>query len=256
MLTTRPRVRSLAVAAVLLAAPSTRCQDAPPARVPDPKLYLADLTAGMDVQWPRNRTIRIACHGHSVPAGYFRTPTVDTFNAYPHLLHVALKLRHPCAVINVINTAIGGENSVQGAARFDEDVLSLRPDLITIDYGLNDRRVGVERARENLASMIDRAKARSIPVLLLTPTPDQGADLDDPLDPLNQQAAMIRELAAAKGVGLVDSLQAFRDRVAAGEALVDLMSQSNHPNRRGHDLVVAELTKWFPEPLRDDGRQR
>ena len=33
---------------------------------------------------------------------------------------------------------------------------------------------------------------------------------------------------------------------AAGK-LKDLMSQGNHPNRKGHDLVVEKLTEWFPK---------
>ena len=64
--------------------------------------YLAGLSTAMQVLWPKNRTITIVCHGHSVPSGYFRTPVVDTFNAYPHLLHLGLKERFPNAVINVI----------------------------------------------------------------------------------------------------------------------------------------------------------
>lgn len=245
---TNLRVRIFATLVVLSANASIHGQDAPAKHVADPQQYLAGLTAAMQVEWPKNRTVNIVCHGHSVPAGYFKTPVVDTFNAYPHLLHLALKSRHPYAVINVIVTAIGGENSAQGAARFEQDVLSHRPDLITIDYALNDRGLGIDAARKNLVAMIELAKQKGIPVLLLTPTPDQRAKLDDPRDPLEQQAQMIRALAVQQQVGLVDSLQAFRDRVAAGEALADLMSQSNHPNRKGHDLVVAELMKWFVAP--------
>jgi hypothetical protein len=108
-----------------------------------PATYLAPLTAAMQIQWPKNRTITIVCHGHSVPAGYFKTPAVDTFNAYPYLLHRALKERFPRAVINVIVTAIGGEHAEQGAKRFANEVLNHRPDLITIDYALNDRKIGL-----------------------------------------------------------------------------------------------------------------
>jgi acyl-CoA thioesterase-1 len=212
---------------------------------PDTKQYLAHLNAYMKVKWPRNRTINIVCHGHSVPAGFFKTPVVDTFNAYPHLLHVALKKKHPHAVINVINTSIGGENSVSGAKRFEKDVLIHKPDLITIDYALNDRGLGTDRARKALESMIEKAKAKNIPVLLLTPTPDQSAKLHDPKDKLNQQAQMIRILAGAKKVGLVDSYLAFKANIKAGGNLKGLMSQVNHPNRKGHDLVVGELLKWF-----------
>ncbi|MEN6427970.1 MAG: SGNH/GDSL hydrolase family protein [Phycisphaerales bacterium] len=99
--------------------------------MPDP--YLLSVTTELSRQWPQNRTVNIVCHGHSVPAGYFRTPVVDTFNAYPHLLHRGLKERFPYAVVNVIVTAIGGENSESGAKRFERDVVALRPDVVTID---------------------------------------------------------------------------------------------------------------------------
>jgi lysophospholipase L1-like esterase len=222
--------------------------DAPAAEEPnhpaDPATYLAGLVELMTVKWPKNRTINIVCHGHSVPAGYARTPLVDTFNAYPHLLHRGLKQRFPFAVINVIVTAIGGEAANSGERRFARDVLTHKPDLITIDYALNDRHLGLEKAKAAWVSMIQQAKGTK--VILLTPTADQSAKLDNLADPLNQHAEQIRVLAAEHGVGLVDSLAAFKRRLAAGDALPDLMAQQNHPNRKGHDLVVAELLRWFP----------
>jgi lysophospholipase L1-like esterase len=216
------------------------------AGVARPDRYLRDLMLELSHQWPKNRTVNVVCHGHSVPAGYFQTPVVDTFNAYPHLLHRGLKERFPYAVLNVIVTAIGGENSESGAKRFERDVLSLRPDLVTIDYGLNDRAIGLARAEAAWRAMIAQAQAAHVPVILLTPTPDTNARLDDPADPLNQHAEQIRRLAREQGVALADSLARFKERIACGEKLESLMSQSNHPNRKGHDLVAAELLKWLP----------
>jgi len=172
---------------------------------------------------------------------------VDTFNAYPHLLHRGLKERFPYAVINVTVTAIGGEESENGAKRFDRDVLSLRPDVVTIDYGLNDRRIGLARAEAAWRSMITNTLTRGIKVILLTPTPDVRSKWDDPNDPINQHAGQIRRLAAEYHVSLVDSQAAFRASVKAGTPLDDLMSQVNHPNRRGHELVTGELLEWFPK---------
>jgi acyl-CoA thioesterase-1 len=209
----------------------------------DPKTYLAGIVELLGVKWPKNRAVNVVCHGHSVPAGYFKTPVVNSFNAYPHLLHRGLKERFPFAVINVIVTAIGGEAAESGERRFKRDVLCHRPDVITIDYALNDRRLGLEKAAAAWKSMIEQAKGTK--VILLTPTADQSAKLDDPADALNQHAAQIRRLAVEHGVGLADSYAAFKARVAAGERLEELMSQVNHPNRKGHDLVVAELMKWF-----------
>jgi lysophospholipase L1-like esterase len=181
------------------------------------------------------------CHGHSVPAGYFVTPTVDTFNAYPHLFHLALKSRFPQAVINVVVTAIGGENSVQGENRFLDDVMSLKPRVVTIDYGLNDRSLPLEQCKKAWQSMISCALKGNAKVILLTPTPDTTAKMQSPDDPLTQRANMIRELAKLNHVSLVDSYSAFTDLLQAGESLKPYMSQFNHPNRMGHEIVANKL---------------
>jgi lysophospholipase L1-like esterase len=207
--------------------------------------YLSEIKELMQQKWPNNRTVNIVCHGHSVPAGYFKTPVVDTFNAYPHLLHKALKEKYPFAVVNVIVTAIGGETSDSGQTRFEKDVLSHQPDVITIDYALNDRRIGLDKSREALTSMIEQARSRGIKVILLTPTGDLSADLGNIEDPLNRHAELIRDLAQSNGVGLANSLAEFRAYISDGGRLEDLMSQENHPNRKGHELVVKVLMKWF-----------
>ena len=220
--------------------------DEPTVEGASPKTYLAELETLLRVDWPRNRTVNIVVHGHSVPAGYFETPEVRSLEAYPALLRNDLARRFPHAVINVIVTAIGGENSVAGAARFEKDVLSHQPDLVLIDYALNDRRAGLPAARAAWSSMIEQAQARGIAVLLLTPTPDLTAKLDDPADPLLQHAGQIRELAAEYKVGLVDSLAAFQKFTEAGGELGTLMAQKNHPNGKGHQLVADALAAWFP----------
>jgi hypothetical protein len=70
--------------------------------------------------------------------------------------------------------------------------------------------------------MIESAKARGIAVILLTPTPDLNAKLDDPDDPLNQHAEQLRRLAREHDVVLVDSLRAFREKLRNGVTLPDL----------------------------------
>ncbi len=213
--------------------------------VAKPESHLAEFSRLARVDWPANRILNVVCHGHSVPAGYFETPEIRTLEAYPHLLHQALGRRFPHAAINVIVTAIGGETAARGTARFATEVLPHRPDVITLDYALNDRGDGLDRAKQAWSAMIRQAQVAGIPVILLTPTPDQAASLDDPTDPLVQHATQVRTLAEDFGTGLVDSLVLFRKQVATGVPLATLMSSGNHPNLRGHRLVARGLLKWF-----------
>jgi len=216
--------------------------------IADRATYLRDLVGQLNLHWPQNRTVNVVCHGHSVPSGYFATPMVDTFNAYPHLLHRGLKARFPFAVINVVVTAIGGESSPSGAERFERDVLCHRPDVVTIDYGLNDRRAGLEAAAAAWGSMIEAAQARGARVILLTPTPDASGLATASAEPWRQlvcHTAQIRSLAVAHGVGLADSFAAFQRYTDAGGDLTDLLSWTNHPSRAGHELVAKELMRWF-----------
>jgi lysophospholipase L1-like esterase len=205
----------------------------------------SDIRAELQKPWPQNHEFRIVCHGHSVPAGYFVTPKVDTFNSYPHLFHLALKQEFPTAVINVVVTAIGGENSVLGEKRFVEDVMSLKPRVVTIDYALNDRSLPIDQCKAAWQSMISTAVKSNAKVILLTPTPDTTAKMLNADDPLTQRANMIRELARKNNVSLVDPYSSFTDILKAGESLATYMSQSNHPNRKGHEIVANKLTEVF-----------
>lgn len=125
-------------------------------------------------------------------------------------------------------------------------MLSHRPDVVTIDYAVNDTSIGLERARKAWSAMIEQAQAKGVKVILLTPTPIMGKKFDDPKVALNQHAEQIRALAREYHVGLVDSLAAFARFEQGGGQVATLMAQVNHPNQAGHKLVADALIQWFP----------
>ena len=207
--------------------------------------YLESIKQELAKQWPKNRTINLVFHGHSVPSGYFKTPDVRTLQSYPHLLLKELKQIYPYAVINTILTCIGGENAEQGAKRFKRDVLNHKPDVLFIDYALNDRRIGLEASRKSWEYMIKAALKKSIKVILLTATPDQKVDLTDDKTDLQLLCNQIKEMSSEFKVGLVDSYAIFQKMLSDGGKLPDYMSQVNHPNEMGHQLVVDGIMKYF-----------
>jgi lysophospholipase L1-like esterase len=207
--------------------------------------YLEEIKQELRQEWPANRTINLVFHGHSVPAGYFKTPVVNTLDAYPYQVLREIKKRFPFAVVNVINTAIGGENAISGQNRFETEVLPHRPDVLFIDYALNDRRAGLQLAKIAWVKMIERAKKAGIRVILLTPSPDLAVDLSETDNELERHAQQIQGLAAHYGLGLADSYLAFKQRLDTGDRVADYMSQSNHPNASGHRLIALEILKYF-----------
>jgi acyl-CoA thioesterase-1 len=212
--------------------------------IADSATYLADLKKELVIEWPKNRLINLVFHGHSVPAGYWENHEVHTLESYPNLVLAKLKEKYPYAVINVIVTAIGGENSLSGQARFEKDVLVHKPDILFIDYALNDRGAGLEKAREAWEKMIQSALAKNIKVILLTPSPDQRVDIMTPGNPLELHTSQIIKLAETHHIGLVDSYAQFKKIATRGD-LVKYMSSVNHPNLEGHKLIADELIKWF-----------
>ena len=212
-----------------------------------PANYLSDLKTELQKEWPKNRTINIVFHGHSVPAGYFKTPQVNTLSAYPFLVLKEIKSIYPYVVVNVIVTAIGGENSVAGAKRFKRDVLIHKPDVLFIDYALNDRSVGLEKSYAAWNKMIKKAKKQNIKVILLTLSPDQRVNYQSPDNELKKHTNQIIRLARENQVGLVDSYKAFEFLYSDKEQLAKYMSQVNHPNKKGHELIANEIIKYFKD---------
>ncbi len=207
--------------------------------------YLDGIKAELNKKWPQNRTVNLVFHGHSVPSGYGSTPLVHRPQSYPLLTLYKLQKRFPYSVVNCIVTAIGGENSVQGEKRFKKDVLSHRPDVLFIDYALNDRRVGLEAAKKATEKMIRMALKKNIKVILITPSPDLKADITQPGNVLEQHTNQLIALAKKYQIGLADSYASFVNLAGSGEKLQRYMAQYNHPNEKGHEVIASEIIKWF-----------
>jgi len=206
--------------------------------------YLDSIKHELTIQWPKSRTVNLVFHGHSVPAGYGDRHEVNTLQSYPNLMLKSLKEKYPYAVINVIVTAIGGENSIKGQTRFESDVLVHKPDVLFIDYALNDRFSDLAKVKEAWEKIIKAALDKHIKVILLTPSPDQRIEINDAANPLEPYIAMIKSLANEHQVGLADPNAKFKEVAAQGK-LKEVMASVNHPNEAGHMIIVQELLPYF-----------
>lgn len=206
--------------------------------------YLDSLKLELLKKWPKNKSINLVFHGHSVPTGYLTGGVIDRLQSYPFRSLKKVNDYYPYAVVNTITTSIGGEQAEQGAKRFKEEVLIYKPDVLFIDYALNDRSIGLERAKIAWEKMIVDALAYGTKVILLTPTPDLKEDISSEESDLAKHSNQIRTLAKKYNVGLVDSYQLFKE-LSEQAPLVGYMAQNNHINQKGHQFVADAIFEYF-----------
>jgi len=75
------KIKSILIASIIFTCLRLNSQE-----VASQELYLEQIKGQMQVEWPKNKTINLVFHGHSVPAGYFKTPVVNTLASYPYIV--------------------------------------------------------------------------------------------------------------------------------------------------------------------------
>lgn len=187
----------------------------------------------------KGEPVTFACLGDSVTGVYYHT---GGRRAYTDMLKLALEQALPGVEFTAINAGVSGNTTVNALERLDQDVLSHKPDLVTIMFGLNDMtRVPIGDYRANLKALIERCRAAGAEVVLCTPnsvtdTPDR------PTSKLLEYAAVVREVAASEKVTLADCYSAFEDiRAKSPREWAFLMSDEIHPNMDGHRELARTI---------------
>lgn len=89
--------------------------------------------------------------------------------SYPSRLAVELKERHPTVPIKVINHGANGEDATEMLARFEQNVIAEKPDLVLWQVGTNS--LLLDRSLDNAGTLIvqglDRLKRDGVDVVLI-----------------------------------------------------------------------------------------
>lgn len=178
--------------------------------------------------------------------------------------------------VGVINAGVGGNTTEAARARFVSDVLDRKPDLVILQFGINDAavdvwktppasqpRVSLERYVANLEFFIESLQAQQRSVLLMTPNalcwtpalkqrygkaPYRPGEAEGFNVLLQEYAEAARGVAKRKGVPLIDVFAAFQCHgKTPGQAIDDLLLDGMHPNGQGQRLVADLL---LPEILK------
>jgi lysophospholipase L1-like esterase len=202
------------------------------------------------------------------------TATRGKLDIYANLL--ARELPAKGIPAEIINAGIGGNNTQMAMVRFEKDVFEKNPDLVVIQFGINDSAIDVwknppdtkprvlkEKYVQNLEKFAETLKARKCEVILMTPNQmcwtqklkeNYGKPpyvTDDPGGfnvTLREYAQAVRQLAEKQKIPLIDVYAAYSaygkiDKQSVNDLLLDGM----HPNDKGHrivaDLLIPEIVK-------------
>jgi sialidase-1 len=109
------------------------------------------------------RAVTVAWLGGSITAGAGATDPART--SYRALVTQWLRDRFPLSTINEINAAVGGTGSAYAAMRVRRDVIAHKPDLVFIEFAINDWNETEKSVRESLEGVVRQ--------LLLQPQPPE-----------------------------------------------------------------------------------
>ncbi len=183
--------------------------------------------------------VNIVCLGDSVTGVYYHT---GGRRAYPEMIALGLKQVDPNYKAVVVNAGISGNTTIDGLNRLEKDVLSHKPDLVTVMFGLNDMARGsTDSFQSNLKTIIDRCRAGGAEVLLCTP----NGIIDNPGRTI---AKLVEFNEAMKSVGR-ETQTPVCDVYAAYESVKQsdppafrlLCSDEIHPNMDGHKLNAETI---------------
>lgn len=176
-------------------------------------------------------------------------------DGYPRFIHALLDSVYPQRHIRVLNTGVSGNTSRDLRARWQTDVLDLKPDWVSVMIGINDvwRQMDLplrpdchvypDEYRENLCWMVEQTLSHVKGMLLISPCFMEPLRQDAMRASADAYAAIAREVAQRYHIDFVDA-QAEMDRYFRHYHTAAMSWDRVHPNHVGHMLIAhAVLNK-------------
>jgi acyl-CoA thioesterase-1 len=184
--------------------------------------------------------VTIVALGDSITAGY------AVRRGFPSFWKQMLVEKYPDAKTEMINSGISGDTSSDGLARLDWSALAYEPDLVTINFGINDcvLGLGLEEFEMNFVEMVRRIRAGPNSEILLLSS--------QPLETLPYYRLVldyyqsVQRVAKEMDTGFVDVYGSWMARVQEGTPLGSLILPGlDHPNEAGYRIIAEELMRLF-----------
>lgn len=179
--------------------------------------------------------IKVAYLGGSITQG----AGADIYSCYAQLTFNYLKTLYPqMDVADYINAGVGGTTSEYGCQRYVKDVLSKKPDIIFIEFCVNDE--GMTSLRETYESLVRRALEcdwHPAVFLLFAAEASKNPDFGD-----NLYRKALAEYYDVPVIDVSSSIQLGRSRGAY--EFSEFAPDNVHPNEWGYS-IMTDMIDYF-----------
>lgn len=186
------------------------------------------------------KRVHIVSFGDSITAGF------AVRKGFDHFWLEMLREKYPEAEISLKNEGVCGATSFDGLARLDWSVIAHAPDLVTVNFGINDMYMGISLGefKSNLIDIVEKIiEGSKSEILLLSSEPLLTPRFDRIVLSYYQT---LEDVTEEMGVGFVDVYSAWMKRVADGVSLDSLILPGlDHPNELGYKIIAEELMRFF-----------
>ncbi len=162
-----------------------------------------------------------------------------------------------------INQGISGQTTPQMLVRFRPDVIALKPRVVVLLAGTNDIAGNTgpmtpQMTQDNLASMVELARANGLRVVLASVLPAYDFAWRPRLEPAKKIAALntwIKDYASRNRIVYLDYYTPMVDE--RGGLKAALTADGVHPNEAGYAVMAPLTEKRLPAPpwLRGDNQR-
>jgi len=180
--------------------------------------------------------IRVVALGDSLTQGWM------VRKGYLDFLAEMLEKKYPNCEVTIINRGIPGDTAEGGLFRLREDVLDNDPDLVFIQFALNDAFMGVDpdRFKNTIKSIVEQIRVDTdAEILLITSVPIMHESEDIMVEKFYSRLADISE---EEDVDIAPVHRYWKKKISEGVDFRGLVQGDMvHPNVEGYRLIAEAI---------------
>lgn len=178
-------------------------------------------------------SVTVSVIGGSITQG---SSASSTANSYAAKFNDWWTMKFPDSEIKYVNAGIGGTDSYLGVHRVDEQLLSHNPDVVIVEFSVNDvDKVMNKYSYDSLVRKILKSESAPAVILLFT-TMENGTSMQD----------THKEIGTAYNLPMISYREAVYPEVAAGTLnWADISPDDIHPNDAGHNIINQLLSRYL-----------